>query len=83
MTRVPKPTQAIAGCKAKGFVGAAPADMDSFEKNHDLNFGAAQQLAFNRFIGTTARGLGLAAGLTNDVDQVAALAPSFDFFVNE
>jgi hypothetical protein len=44
---------------------------------------SADQLAFNRNLATLAHSAGLAIGLKNDLDQVAALAPAFDFAVNE
>ena len=44
---------------------------------------AADQLQYNRRIADLAHRLGLAVGLKNDVEQAAALAPAFDFAVNE
>jgi hypothetical protein len=57
--------------------------MDGYSNQNGLGLTAADQLAYNRWIAATAHELGLAVGLKNDVDQVADLVTSFDFFVNE
>ena len=41
------------------------------------------QLDYDRFIAGEAHARGLSAGLKNDVDQAAALEPSFDWALNE
>ena len=44
---------------------------------------AAHQLAYNRFLARAAHARGLSIGLKNDLDQVRALEPHFDFAINE
>ena len=70
-------------CKKKGFDGVEPDNVDGFDNETGFPLTAADQLVFNRRIADLAHSLGLAVGLKNDLEQVAALAPSFDFAVNE
>jgi len=44
---------------------------------------AAHQLAYNRFLPAAAHARDRSIGLKNDLAQVAALEPSFDFAINE
>ena len=41
------------------------------------------QLAYNRWLADAAHDRGLSVGLKNDLGQIAALEPDFDFAVNE
>ena len=41
------------------------------------------QLAFNRFLARSAHARGLSIALKNDLEQVPALEPEFDFAINE
>jgi hypothetical protein len=70
-------------CKQKGFDGVEPDNVDGYANDSGFPLSAADQLAYNRRIADLAHGLGLAVGLKNDVEQVAALVPAFDFAVNE
>ena len=70
-------------CKAKGFLGVDPDNVDAHTFNTSFPLTPADQLAYNRWLADTAHGLGLAAGLKNDVDQIRQLVGSFDYFVNE
>ncbi|GBF94312.1 hypothetical protein Rsub_06934 [Raphidocelis subcapitata] len=74
----------MSDCAAKGFDAVDPDNVDGWDGN-DTGFqiSAADQIAYNTWLATTAHGLGLGCGLKNDVNQIADLAPSFDFFVNE
>ncbi|NJR79379.1 endo alpha-1,4 polygalactosaminidase [Sphingomonas sp. 36D10-4-7] len=69
----------------KGCDGVEPDNVDGFEPDNraGLPLTAADQLAYNRFLAEEAHRRGLAVALKNDLAQVSALAPSFDFAVNE
>lgn len=69
--------------KDKGCDGVEPDNMDAYTNGSGFPLDAGTQLDFNRFLATEAHRLGLAIGLKNDVDQLSALAPDFDFAVNE
>lgn len=69
--------------KDKGCDGVEPDNMDAYSNGSGFPLDAGSQLDFNRFLATEAHRLGLAIGLKNDVDQLSALAPDFDFAVNE
>jgi hypothetical protein len=73
----------FAACKQKGFDGVEPDNVDGYANDTGFPLTAADQLTFNQRIAALAHGLGLAVALKNDLDQVAALAPAFDFAVNE
>lgn len=69
--------------KDKGCDGVEPDNMDAYTNGSGFPLDAGSQLDFNRFLATEAHRLGLTIGLKNDVDQLSALAPDFDFAVNE
>ena len=68
---------------AKHCDGVEPDNMDAYTNQPGFALTADTQLDYNRFIANEARSRGLAVGLKNDVDQLAALEPYFDFAVNE
>jgi hypothetical protein len=70
-------------CRAKGFDGVEPDNIDGYSNSTGFSLKAADQLAYNRFLATQAHARGLSIGLKNDLGQAAALEPSFDFAVNE
>jgi len=70
-------------CKQKGFDAVEPDNMDSYQNSPGFNTTAADQLAYNQWLATTAHGLGLAIFQKNDLDQVEALEPSFDGILDE
>jgi hypothetical protein len=70
-------------CRRKGFDAVEPDNVDGYANRSGFPLTAAHQLAFNRRVADLAHSLGLAVGLKNDLDQVSALAPSFDFADNE
>ncbi|MFF5234147.1 endo alpha-1,4 polygalactosaminidase [Dactylosporangium sp. NPDC000521] len=70
-------------CKDKGFDAVEPDNVDGYANNSGFPLTADDQLRFNRRVADLAHRLGLAVGLKNDVEQAAALAPAFDFAVNE
>ncbi len=67
----------------KGCDGVEPDNVDGYTNRPGFNFTANDQLAYNRLLANEAHNRGLAVGLKNDLDQVAALVEDFDFSVNE
>jgi len=57
--------------------------MDGYTNDTGFDLNASDQLAYNKFIATQAHERGLSVGLKNDLDQVVALEPFFDFSINE
>jgi hypothetical protein len=70
-------------CRDKGFDAVEADNVDGYANDTGFPLTAGDQLAFNRRLAGLARSLGLAIGLKNDLAQVAALEPYFDFAVNE
>jgi hypothetical protein len=70
-------------CRAKGFDGVELDEIDGWQQDTGFRLTAGDQLRYNRFLAREVRSRGMAAGLKNDLDQVRALLPSFDFAVNE
>jgi hypothetical protein len=68
---------------SKGCDGVEPDNMDGYQNVSGFTLTADTQMDYNRFIAREAHARGLAVGLKNDVDQLAALEPEFDFAVNE
>ena len=68
---------------AKGCDGVEPDNVDAFQNHPGFALTANTQFDYNRFLAHAAHDRGLAVALKNDVDQVAALAPAFDFALNE
>jgi hypothetical protein len=69
--------------KSKGCDGVEPDNVDGYDNNNGLGLTASDQIDYNTFLAQSAHNRGLAVGLKNDVEQVAALEPYFDFCVNE
>ena len=57
--------------------------MDAYANDSGFPLRAADQLRFNRFLARAAHARGLSIGLKNDLDQVKALEPAFDWALNE
>ena len=70
-------------CQEKGFDAVEPDNVDGYSNDTGFPITAKQQLAYNTMLADLAHDRGLAVALKNDVDQVASLAESFDFAVNE
>lgn len=70
-------------CRSKGFDAVEADNVDGYANNSGFPLTAADQLRYNRWLAGLAHSRALAIGLKNDLDQVAALQPSFDFAVNE
>ena len=60
-------------CKAKGFDGVDPDNVDGYNNSTGFPLSAADQIAYNKMLAGLAHDRGLAIGLKNDLDQVAAL----------
>ncbi len=67
----------------KGCDGVEPDNVDGYSNETGFPLTAEQQLAFNRFLSQEAHKRGLSIGLKNDLDQIEALEPLFDFALNE
>ncbi len=67
----------------KGCDGVDPDNVDGYTNGTGFRLTATDQLAFNRFLASTAHARNLAVGLKNDVDQVAQLVGDFDWQLNE
>lgn len=67
----------------KGCDGVEPDNVDGYTNDTGFPLTAADQLAFNIALAQMAHDRHLAIALKNDVEQVAALAPYFDFAINE
>ncbi len=70
-------------CKTKGFDAIEPDNVDAYSNNSGFPLTAQDQLAYNTFLANAAHARGLSVGLKNDLDQVAALQPQFDWALNE
>lgn len=68
---------------SKGCDGVEPDNVDSYTHSTGFPLTANDQLNFNRFMATEAHARGLSIGLKNDVDQISALQPAFDWALNE
>jgi hypothetical protein len=69
--------------KTRGCDAVEPDNVDGYSNANGLGLTAADQLDYNRFLADAAHARGLAVGLKNDLAQVKALEPAFDFAVNE
>ena len=70
-------------CRRKGFDGVDFDNVDGYRNDTGFPLTAEHQLRYNRWLARAAHRRGLAAGLKNDLGQVRALEPFFDFAVNE
>ena len=70
-------------CRDKGFDGIEFDNVDAYKNRSGFPLTGADQRRYNRYLADAAHDRGLAAGLKNDLDQVDALEPHFDFAVNE
>jgi hypothetical protein len=67
----------------KGCDAIEPDNVDAYTNNPGLPLTPDTQLDYNRFIANEAHARNLSVALKNDVEQLADLAPSFDFAINE
>jgi hypothetical protein len=70
-------------CQQKGFDGVEPDNVDGYANDSGFKLTAGDQLRYNSFVAGAAHDRGLSVGLKNDLDQVGALEPDFDWALNE
>ncbi|MFF1793647.1 endo alpha-1,4 polygalactosaminidase [Kitasatospora sp. NPDC058263] len=70
-------------CRSKGFDAVEPDTIEAYNQNSGFPLTAEDQLRYNRMLASLAHERGMAIGLKNDLDQIPALLPDFDFAVNE
>jgi len=70
-------------CRDKGFDAVEPDNLDSYLNSPGFATTAADQLAYNQWLATTAHELGLAVFQKNDLDQIPQLQPFFDGILDE
>lgn len=70
-------------CKAKGFDAIEPDNIDGYSNSTGLPLTAQNQITYNTWLADTAHAKGLSIGLKNDIDQIPALQPKFDWALNE
>jgi hypothetical protein len=68
---------------ARGCDAVEPDNVDGYSNKNGLGLSAADQIDYNKFIAAEAHARGLSVGLKNDLDQLAELAPHFDWALNE
>ncbi len=70
-------------CAAKGFDAVEFDNVDGYQNRTGFPLTGADQLAYNVFLANQAHQRGMSAVLKNDVGQIKALLPYFDFALNE
>jgi hypothetical protein len=70
-------------CRAKGFDGVEPDNVDGFQNDTGFVLTAADQIAYNRWFAEQAHARELSIGLKNDMDQALALVGDFDWALTE
>jgi hypothetical protein len=70
-------------CRAKGFDGVEPDNVDAYQADTGFPLSAQDQLQFNRRLAQAAHARGLSIGLKNDPDQAGALVEDFDWALLE
>jgi len=70
-------------CRAKGFDGIEPDNIDGYANDTGFPVTARDQLDYNRWLAEEAHARGLSIGLKNDPDQATALLSHFDWALTE
>ncbi len=70
-------------CRAKGFDGVEPDNVDGYANRTGFPLGPDDQLRYNVFLANAAHARGLSVGLKNDVQQIEELLPYFDWALSE
>ncbi|MFQ5613249.1 MAG: endo alpha-1,4 polygalactosaminidase [Anaerolineae bacterium] len=70
-------------CRAKGFDGIEPDNIDGYTNDTGFPLTYQDQLNYNIWLANEAHARGLSIGLKNDPDQVADLQPYFDWALTE
>ena len=73
----------LALARSKACDGVEPDNVDGYANPTGFPLTADDQLDYDRYLAAGAHAQGLAVALKNDVGQLSALQPSFDFAVNE
>lgn len=73
----------IDACRAKGFDGVDPDNLNGFENDTGFPLTATDQLRFNTWLANEAHARELSIGLKNDGPQAGTLAPYFDWVIVE
>jgi hypothetical protein len=73
----------IDACRAKGFDGVDPDNLNGFENATGFPLTAQDQLRFNTWLANEVHARGLSIGLKNDGPQAGALVPYFDWVIVE
>jgi hypothetical protein len=68
---------------SKGCDGVEPDNIDGYSNNTGFPLSANDQLVYNRWLAEQAHARCLSIGLKNDLEQVDALEPWFDWALNE
>lgn len=68
---------------ARGCDAVEPDNVDGWANATGFDLSADDQLDFNRWLADEAHARGLSVGLKNDLDQIDALEPSFDWALDE
>lgn len=68
---------------AKNCDGVEPDNVDGYQNDTGFPLTARDQLDYNTWLATEAHARGLSVGLKNDLDQVEALEPLFDWALDE
>jgi hypothetical protein len=63
--------------------GVEPDNVDGYANDTGFPLTAADQLAYDRWLATSAHQRGLSVGLKNDLDQIPDLLPVFDWALDE
>lgn len=70
-------------CEDKGFDAVEFDNVDGYQNRTGFPLSGADQLKFNVFLANQAHARGLSAVLKNDLGQIRALLPYYDFALNE
>jgi endo-alpha-1,4-polygalactosaminidase (GH114 family) len=70
-------------CRAKGFDGVEPDNVDGYANDTGFALTYGDQLAYNRWLADEAHARGLSIGLKNDAEQVGDLLTHFDWALTE
>ncbi len=70
-------------CRAKGFDGVDPDNINGYMNNTGFPLTAQDQLTFNTWLASEAHARGLSIGLKNDSEQLASLLNHFDWGLTE
>lgn len=70
-------------CRAKGFDGVDPDNLNGYQNETGFPLTADDQLRFNRWLAAEAHARGLAIGLKNDAEQASELVAHFDWILVE